>query len=309
MAKTPRDPDDREFADPADLFADEPRAPTLPQGSAPTAGGGYDLEEFEEPADLGPAVPPIPISTPAPKPRRPRPEPEPEPEPFDEDDRPTRRAATVSEAGAVDEVWSRGAEWGSTILVLAIAALAFLVLIYMTFSINHLGLWFLIILTCGVAWVLLAYPIFVTLERPIRMTPEQALKDYFGALSHRAPHYRRMWLLLSNAGRRPFGSYEVFHAQWKARLAEFRALAKGPRSFEFRVADFKSEKSGGKSAIDAKYTIAVVPLGGESPAPIASFRMEAGFVKGPDGMWYLDEGRLIETRSKGRARGEGTEFD
>ena len=27
------------------------------------------------------------------------------------------------------------------------------------------------------------------------MTPEQAVKDYFAALSHHVPHYRRMWLL------------------------------------------------------------------------------------------------------------------
>ena len=74
--------------------------------------------------------------------------------------------------------------------------------------------------------VVLSYPILITLERPVRITPEQALRDYYGALSHQLPHFRRMWLLLSTAGRisTAYGSFEGFKAYWKDRLATMRRV-------------------------------------------------------------------------------------
>ena len=63
-----------------------------------------------------------------------------------------------------------------------------------------LGTTGLILLVGGLGAVVLSYPILITLERPVRITPEQAARDYFGALSHHFPHYRRMWLLLSARG-------------------------------------------------------------------------------------------------------------
>ncbi len=53
----------------------------------------------------------------------------------------------------------------------------------------------------AVGLLLLCYPLFITMERPIRITPEQAVNDYYAALSHSIPHTRRMWLLLSEEGR------------------------------------------------------------------------------------------------------------
>ena len=72
--------------------------------------------------------------------------------------------------------------------------------------------------------VVLSYPILITLERPVRITPEQALRDYYGALSHHLPHFRRMWLLLEHGGRisTAYGSFEGFKAYWKDRLANMR---------------------------------------------------------------------------------------
>ena len=65
---------------------------------------------------------------------------------------------------------------------------------------ENLGFLAMIVLVGGAGAVLLSYPILITLERPVRMTPEQALRDYYGALSHQSPHFRRMWLLLGKDG-------------------------------------------------------------------------------------------------------------
>ena len=92
---------------------------------------------------------------------------------------------------------------------------------------------------------LVAYPILITLERPVRITPEQAVNDYYSALSHHAPHYRRMWLLLSDAGRvsGSYASFEGFRAYWKRRLAELRAgKAGGFTPLKFQIEDFRSPR-------------------------------------------------------------------
>ena len=94
--------------------------------------------------------------------------------------------------------------------------------------------------------VFLAYPILITLERPVRMTPEQAVRDYYGALSHHMPHFRRMWLLLSKAGRisSAFGSFEGFKNYWKDRLASVREGHAGSLTpLVFDVSEFQAEKS------------------------------------------------------------------
>ena len=82
------------------------------------------------------------------------------------------------------------------------------------------GFTFLLLLVGAVGAVVLSYPILITLERPVRMTPEQAVRDYYAALSHHLPHYRRMWLLLARTGRTSssYGSFEGFKAYWAEKL-------------------------------------------------------------------------------------------
>jgi hypothetical protein len=193
----------------------------------------------------------------------------------------------------VEEVWSRGAEWAPALVRLGIVGGVTLFLVYVLSG--NLSLAFLILLLGGAACVLLSYPIVITLERPVRMTPEQAARDFFAALSHHFPHYKRMWLLLSSAGRecRQYGSFAAFTEYWKAQLS---ALKTGqPSQFtplDFEVEEFKSEKSGGKPKADATYKISVYVRGKKSDGPKKTYRMESQFVKGPDGMWYLNNGAL-----------------
>ena len=145
--------------------------------------------------------------------------------------------------------------------------------------------------------MVLSYPIVITLERPVRVTPEQAARDYFGALSHHFPHYRRMWLLLSARGRvsPQYASYEGFKSYWINRLGELHDSRVGRFSpLVFQVDEFEAEKSGGKTEIEGKFRLRVYVRGRRGEGPIWSLPLKRSFVRGPDKMWYLNEGTLAE---------------
>ncbi|HEV3164324.1 MAG TPA: hypothetical protein VGZ22_09865 [Isosphaeraceae bacterium] len=197
--------------------------------------------------------------------------------------------------GSVEQVWSRAAEWGPNLALLAIVGVGVLFLVYQTFTVNDMTLGFLILFAGIGAMILLSYPIVITLERPVRVTPEQAVTDFYGALSHHLPHFRRMWLLLSTAGRTSssFASLEGFKAYWKLRLTQLRG--DGVSKFTplvFRIDDFQSEKSAGRTTIDVKFTVTVHVRGKQQSPPLDSIKVSTGLVKGPDQMWYLNKGTL-----------------
>jgi hypothetical protein len=106
-----------------------------------------------------------------------------------------------------------------------------------------------------------------------------------------------MWLLLSARGRvcGHFASYEGFKIYWNARLAKLREGHTGPFSpLVFLVEDFRAEKSSGRTEIDGRFQVRVFVRGRRSAGPIWSFPVERSFVRGPDGMWYLEDGTLAE---------------
>jgi hypothetical protein len=277
MPEPSRNPsgDEPEIADADLLFEPETAKPgsAKPARAVPKSDDVFELAGGPIPEDE-PAIRPAP---PPPKPER------------------RSKAAAAEPEPRVDQVWSRGAEWVPSLVVLGAVGFGVLFLFWLTFDVGNLSLPFLILMFGSAAWVLLTYPILITLERPVRMTPEQAIKDYFGALTHHIPHYRRMWLLLSTTGRTTsgYGSYEGFRNYWKTRLEQLRGGRAGKFTpLSFQVEDFKAEKSGGKTAIEAKYTIVVHIRGQHADGPVATIRTSTWTVKGPDGMWYLNDGRL-----------------
>ena len=195
----------------------------------------------------------------------------------------------------VPETWSRWAEWGPNLLiVVAWVALLFL-LVYFVFGLEFYGLAFALLLVGGLVAVVLSYPMLITLERPVRITPEQAVRDYYTALSHHVPHFRRMWLLLSAAGRisAAFGSFEGFKGYWKEQLARLRQGHAGALTpLVFEVVNFKSEKSAGKSRIDATFALNVSVRGQRAAGAIHTIPATIALVRGPDNMWYLESGTL-----------------
>ncbi len=170
---------------------------------------------------------------------------------------------------------------------------AFAILLY--FATGSLGLFFLLLMLGGAGAAVLSYPILITLERPVRMTPEQAVRDFYGALSHHRPHYRRMWLLLSTAGRTTasYGSFDGFKAYWADRIRTIKGSHAGVMTpLAFEVVEYRGEKSAGHTRVDAKFTLKVAIRGRRQDGPIASIPAVVSVVRGPDNMWYLDSGTL-----------------
>jgi hypothetical protein len=273
---------DKEHADAEWLTRDGAEAPGPPvapdqQAVSPDA---YEVQGVE-PGDLGDepvlrVVPPVPESPPRPK----------------ASEKPTTR--TAAESAVVDVVWTRWREWGPDLPRLGLAALATLFLLYIALSYMMFMFAFIVLAAGTVVMAVLSYPLAITLERPVRVTPEQAVKDYYGALSHSMPHFRRMWLLLSSAGRScpEFASFEAFESYWRARLF---SLGDGvPRKLNpllFDVDDFRSEKSSGQTSIDGTFTLNVRDRH-RPDRPVRAFKIELGLVRGPDRMWYLNRGTI-----------------
>jgi hypothetical protein len=273
------------------LFRDDPaaKAPKSAPKSAAAAGQqpGDVFDLVERPEDSQPAeerpMPPVPAAPEQGQARKPRPA----------KTAPKAAKAEVDPSELVEQVWTRSAEWGVTlIIVCAWATLVFLVVWYGGLS---FGQSFLALVVGAAIAAILSYPILITLERPVRVTPEQAVRDYYTALSHHLPHLRRMWLLLSKAGRTStsFASYEGFKNYWKTRLAQLReGHASRFTPLVFQVVDFKSEKSAGMSRIDAEFAIKVSVRGKRPSGAIHTFPKRIALVRGPDKMWYLEDGTL-----------------
>lgn len=291
----PSRPDDtKPIADPASLFdtdeVREIRAPAPPPEAHPAASEGYDLVEIPDP---GPDEPPRPVVSPVPVDRpkaKAKPKPKAAVSPIGEGD----TGEFETEVSVVDPIWTRGAEWGPDLARVGGAALATLALAWLTSG--NLLLCLLVLAAGGASTAVLCYPVLITLERPVRITPEQAVTDFFAAASHHVPHYRRMWLLLSSAGRDsgPFPGFQDFRDHWKRRVEGWRG-GRGGRfaPLAFAVEDFTADKSTGKSTSRAEYTVHVSLRDGDAAGtPIESFRMAHGLVKGPDRMWYLNRGKL-----------------
>jgi hypothetical protein len=205
----------------------------------------------------------------------------------------------MPEAPAVEQVWSRTSEWGPALLRLGAWVVLVAWLLYLSIDAEAYGLTAILFGLGCLGGLILSYPILITLERPVRMTPEQAARDYYTALSHHFPHHRRMWLLLSARGKTSgeYASFEGFRRYWRNRLAQLReGHASTFAPLVFRVDDFRAEKSAGRTDIDAKFQLRVFVRGRRGQGPIWSFPLERTFARGPDGMWYLDDGTVSLAR-------------
>lgn len=278
------------------LFRDEaparPSTPAVPK-AAEESGEVFDLvgadEEIAE--DEAPVPPAIPTTMVRQRERR-------SSTPCNDShtaEAPSRPAPMIDPEDAVDLVWTRGAEWGPSLLVVGACLATVGILVYVLMGMEMYSAAFLLLLVGLAAAVVLSYPILITLERPVRMTPEQAVRDFYGALSHHVPHYRRMWLLLARTGRTcsSYGSYEGFKAYWAEKIRTIKGDRAGSMTpLVFEVQDYRGEKSAGMSRVEGKFTLRISIRGQRQAGPVASIAGQISLVRGPDRMWYLESGTL-----------------
>lgn len=142
---------------------------------------------------------------------------------------------------------------------------------------------------------MLAYLVAVSLDRPVRVTPEQGVREYFEALDHHLPNLRRMYLLLTDDAKQvpELSTYRRFRAYWIYRLALLRPAEEGMRPMVAKVRKFKSQYNRNRTWARASYILEFYVRGLEGES-VATFEMNSELVKAADGMWYLNEGRIPE---------------
>jgi hypothetical protein len=269
------------------LVKDDSGAKSPKKAPKPAVGSSssdvFDLAEGPSSDELAVPVPPIPLpEKPAAKPRERRTE-------------RTQDKPILEPSALVEQTWSRSAEWGPNLLIVGGWLVLVFLVVYFLWDLTHISPAFFTLLVGGVVAVVLSYPILITLERPVRVTPEQAVRDYYTALSHHLPHLRRMWLLLSTSGRisNAYGSFEGFKGYWRDRLRNLREGHAGQWTpLVFEVVNFKADKSAGKTTIEADFTLKISVRGQRTAGPIHTIPMRIGLVRGPDKMWYLDNGTM-----------------
>lgn len=286
------------------LFRDEaparPSGPSVPR-SAEESGEVFDLVDHDGEAgeDADPVPPPIP-ATPVQKRERTASTPR---EASRAADAPSSsRKPMVEPEDAVDVVWTRGAEWGPNLLLVGACLAAVGILVYILMGMVLYAAAFLFLVVGLAAAAVLTYPILITLERPVRMTPEQAVRDFYGALSHHVPHYRRMWLLLARTGRTcsSYGSYEGFKSYWAEKIRTIKGNRAGSMTpLVFEVEDYHGDRSAGKSRVEVKFTLKISIRGQRQAGPVSSVSGQMSLVRGPDKMWYLESGTLPPPARRG----------
>jgi len=195
--------------------------------------------------------------------------------------------------------WSRWAESGRTLVQMAVAVLGTMVMawIFADWKTLHIAGWVCIL---GAAMtMLLSYPLVVGLERPLRMSPERAVRDYFEALEHHGPLLRRMWIFLAPEGRqtRFYTNFDGFQAYWRRRIREWQHRGNAWRltPVAITVGHVESKPDGHEPDLRHLHFMVQVSIRGKRAAgPVASYECNWSAVRGPDRQWYLMDGDLPE---------------
>jgi hypothetical protein len=189
----------------------------------------------------------------------------------------------------VSRVWSRWAEWQEP-LIWSSAGVALAILI--VYAGGYVAiLMFLLAISYG------AYCVVTSLEIPVRVTPEQAIQEYYAAANHRLPNFRRMYALLTDDAKRcaAYSYFAQFRAYWMQQIARFSRSPTWLVPLEFRVEGFKCRYNQDKTLAAVRYVVRVAPRSqSESAQPSAEFDVRNLAVKGPDGQWYVNDGTLPE---------------
>jgi hypothetical protein len=189
----------------------------------------------------------------------------------------------------VSHVWSRWVEWKQPIVWASVGvALATLIVFVPAYVAT---LMFLAAMGYG------AYCVVISLEVPVRVTPEQAIQEFFAAAGHRLPNFRRMYVLLTDNGKTSsaYSDLAQFRAYWTDQIAQFSRSPAWLVPLEFRIEGFSHRYNADKTMATVRYVVKIAPRGqAESVSATAEFDVRNLVVKGPDGQWYVNDGSLPE---------------
>src|SRR5690242_19132084 len=130
-----------------------------------------DLFTVDEPEAPPPPIPVAPPPSAEPQGKR-KPKPKLESE-WDVTDADVPAHEEEEDEAAVEQIWTRGGEWGTHLFWVGMAAAGVAFVFYKAIVATQFLLAFLILAVGGALVLVLCYPIFITLERPVRITPEQ----------------------------------------------------------------------------------------------------------------------------------------
>jgi hypothetical protein len=187
---------------------------------------------------------------------------------------------------AVDEVWNRWAEWKQPLLCSgAVVAVGILIELWPD------GTSALFVLA-GLVYGL--YHIVISLEVPVRVTAEQAIREFYAALGHRLPNYRRMYCLLTTDAKHSaeFSDFASFRSYWHRWLKQLATSSVWLRPLEFRVDGCKFRYNAEKTFAVSRYKLQVFRRDRPAGEPLADLEVSHALVKGPDGQWYLNSGTV-----------------
>lgn len=198
--------------------------------------------------------------------------------------------------------WTRFQESSADFVRIAVTGMSTVILawLFSGWSTIHLAGWICILGTAVTA--MMSYPLIVGLERPVRMSPERVVCDYFESLEHHGPLYRRMWIFLAPEARncRAFADYDSFRLYWKQRIQEWRhrgnAWPLTPIVISIQKFQSKTDPSDPNKS-HLKFSIAVSLRGHRNLGSIASYDLNWTAVRNTDRQWYLADGNLPEAQA------------
>lgn len=216
---------------------------------------------------------------------------------FDDALSPSRPKPVPDRSGRIESardfpLWSRYQESGPALFRVLLSAGVTLLLTWLFADWNtiHLAGWFALL--GSIATILLAYPLVVGLERPVRSSPERVVRDFLEALEHHVPLYRRMWLLLTPEARetRHYTELSGFREYWKGRIREWRHRggAWPGTPVVMSIGSLSASPDPGEPLVrHVKFTLAVSLRGRRSSGSVATYDMSWTAERGRDGQWYL----------------------
>jgi hypothetical protein len=141
-------------------------------------------------------------------------------------------------------------------------------------------------------WVVwLIYRFALILPHPVRVTPEQAVREFLDSLGHLMPNFRRMYLLLTSDAQQAFGSFGAFRAYWQWRRCQVMASDWVVKAVRYEIANFQTEYNAERTLADVTFTLTLFVPG--QPDKAIRRPVTWTLVKGQrDGSWYLNDGML-----------------